>query len=50
MFDGNEHTVLMMQVENEVGILGDSRDRSQAANNAFCCASSSKVDQLPFKE
>ena len=34
-FDGNEHTVLMMQVENEVGILGDSRDRSEPANTAF---------------
>ena len=34
-FDGTIHTVLMMQVENEVGILGDSRDRSDAANAAF---------------
>jgi len=34
-FDGKQHTVLMMQVENEVGILGDSRDRSDAANAAF---------------
>ena len=25
----------MMQVENEVGLLGDSRDRSEAANKAF---------------
>jgi beta-galactosidase GanA len=33
--DGAEHTVLMVQVENEVGILGDSRDRSDAANAAF---------------
>ncbi len=29
------HTVLMIQVENEVGVLGDSRDRSPAANQAF---------------
>lgn len=29
------HTVVMMQVENEVGVLGDSRDRSPAANKAF---------------
>jgi len=29
------HTVIMMQVENEVGVLGDSRDRCQAANKAF---------------
>ena len=33
--DGQRHTVVMMQVENEVGVLRDSRDRSQAANQAF---------------
>lgn len=33
--DGTEHTVLMMQVENEVGVLGDTRDHSTAANRAF---------------
>jgi beta-galactosidase GanA len=33
--DDEAHTVLMMQVENEVGVLGDSRDRSPAANLAF---------------
>ena len=33
--DGNGHTVVMMQVENEVGVLRDSRDRSEAANQAF---------------
>ena len=33
--DGDAHTVLMMQVENEVGVLGDSRDRSPVANQAF---------------
>jgi hypothetical protein len=33
--DGNDHTVIMMQVENEVGVLGDSRDRSDAANRAI---------------
>ncbi len=33
--DGKTHTVLMMQVENEVGILNDSRDRSAAANQAY---------------
>jgi len=27
--------VIMIQVENEVGLLGDSRDRSEAANKAF---------------
>jgi beta-galactosidase GanA len=34
-FDGTIHTVLMMQVENEVGILGDSRDRSEGADEAY---------------
>jgi len=33
--DGEQHTVLMMQVENEVGVLRDSRDRSALANAAF---------------
>lgn len=33
--DGREHTVLMMQVENEVGVLGDTRDHSAVANKAF---------------
>ncbi len=33
--DGEEQTVLMVQVQNEVGVLGDSRDRSPAANAAF---------------
>ncbi len=36
--DGNDHTVIMMQVENEVGVLRDSRDRSEAANQAFAQA------------
>ena len=33
--DGHDHTVLMMQMENEVGVLGDARDHSDAANKAF---------------
>jgi hypothetical protein len=33
--DGREHTVIMIQVENEVGMQGDTRDRSPAANQAF---------------
>ena len=33
--DGQRHTVVMMQVENEVGVLRDSRDRSAPANRAF---------------
>lgn len=31
----SQRTVLMIQIQNEVGVLGDSRDRSDAANAAF---------------
>lgn len=34
-FDADHSTVVMVQVENEVGILGDSRDRSALAEAAF---------------
>lgn len=33
--DGAQHTVLAIQVENEVGVLGDSRDHIEAANQAY---------------
>ncbi len=33
--DARQRTVLMIQMENEVGILGDARDRGDAANQAF---------------
>ena len=33
--DSEHHTVIMVQVQNEVGLLGDSRDRSSAAEIAF---------------
>jgi beta-galactosidase GanA len=33
--DAHNHTVVMVQVENEVGVLGNSRDRSAVANHAF---------------
>ena len=33
--DGREHTVIMIQVENEVGMESDSRDRSPVANKAY---------------
>jgi hypothetical protein len=33
--DSAQHTVLFLQVENEVGVLGDSRDHSPAASEAF---------------
>src|ERR1700742_2779911 len=36
--DGNVHTVLMMQVENEVGVIPESRDHSPVANASFAAA------------
>ncbi|HEV2654903.1 MAG TPA: DUF5597 domain-containing protein [Ktedonobacteraceae bacterium] len=36
--DSDHHTVIMVQVENEVGVLGDSRDRSDMANSAFAAS------------
>ena len=33
--DAGHHTVIMVQVENEVGVLGDARDRCEAANKAY---------------
>jgi hypothetical protein len=33
--DGQQHTVIMIQVENEVGMHDDSRDRSPMANQAY---------------
>jgi hypothetical protein len=33
--DGQQHTVIMIQVENETGMQGDTRDRSPLANQAF---------------
>ena len=36
--DSKEHTVVAMQVENEVGLIASSRDHSPAANEAFARA------------
>jgi beta-galactosidase GanA len=33
--DGQAHTVLFMQVENEVGVIPEARDHSSVANTAF---------------
>lgn len=33
--DANDHTVIMVQVENEIGMIPDSRDRSAFANELF---------------
>ncbi len=41
--DGDQHTVLMIQVENEVGILGETRDRSKEADDAFTQAVPAKL-------
>lgn len=38
--DEVDNTVIMVQVENEVGLLGDSRDRSEAADARY-------MDQVP---
>jgi beta-galactosidase GanA len=45
--DGTRHTVLMMQVENEVGVLRDTRDRSAAANRAFAGHVPAELDAVP---
>ena len=35
IFDSGKYTVIMVQVENEVGLMGDSRDRSGLAERRF---------------
>jgi beta-galactosidase GanA len=34
-FDGDHHTVIMVQVENEIGMIPEARDRSLAADELF---------------
>ncbi len=34
-FDGSEHTVIMVQVENEIGMIPEARDHSAVANKLF---------------
>ena len=41
--DKRDHTVIMMQVENEVGTLTDTRDHSAEANRAFASAVPSEL-------
>jgi len=36
--DSTRHTVIMIQMQNEVGVLGDTRDHSAAANAVFGAA------------
>src|SRR5947209_16624573 len=33
--DGQDHTVIMVQVENEIGMIPDARDRSAVADRLF---------------
>ncbi len=35
LIDGAEHTVIMMQVENEIGMIPEARDHSDIANELF---------------
>ena len=44
--DGSIGTVIMVQVENEVGLLGDSRDRNDAACAAFTSSVPEKLAAL----
>ena len=37
-FDSNKHTVILMQIENEIGMLDSERDFSDTANRAFTLA------------
>ncbi|KAF5573964.1 glycoside hydrolase family 35 [Fusarium pseudocircinatum] len=46
----DRHTVLMMQVENEVGLHRDSRDRSTIANSAFDSAVPNSLIELLHNE
>jgi hypothetical protein len=41
--DGKQHTVLMIQVENEIGMLPEARDHSKAADEAFAGPVPSKL-------
>jgi beta-galactosidase GanA len=45
--DSDDQTVIMVQVENEVGVLGDTRDHSEAAERAFAAPVPQElIDQL----
>ena len=48
--DSEHHTVIMVQVENEPGILGDSRDASPAANAVFEAAAPSDLVEFLRKD
>lgn len=44
--DGEKHTVLMVQVENEVGVIPEPRDFSPAANASFAAAVPSALTEF----
>jgi hypothetical protein len=46
--DGRDHTVIMVQVENEIGMIPDSRDRSAVAETLFK-QSCRRIDELSRK-
>ena len=46
--DGEHHTVLMVQVENEIGFLGADRDYSELAQQAFAAAVPEQLEQRSF--
>ena len=41
--DGEAHTVVMVQVENEIGMIPDARDHSEDARKAFAAAVPSEL-------
>ena len=48
--DGEAHTVLMVQVENEIGMIPDARDRSADANRAFDSAVPGELTEYLSKQ
>jgi len=44
--DGDRHTVIMVQVENEIGFLGSDRDYSEHANAEFHCRLPAEIESL----
>ena len=47
VFDKKENTVIMMQVENEIGMIPDARDYSDRANEEFKKPVPARDDELP---
>ena len=47
--DGEAHTVVMVQVENEIGMIPDARDHSELATKAFASAVPSELMEFLVK-